>query len=471
MRINPLFISLFLFFLLILDIIHSSLISTSLNEQLAKFQKNGFELTKLTEKSSLLRDSKSFSLRIKKIDQILKQYFDLDSKDPLIISLSKFEETSFKVELFHYKYIFSNEIHIRLALDDLPVEFTADSTFLSNIVQFFKENSKLLKIDFNLWSKEFAIKIDHLDHKLQADNSISYHLKLKKFVINGLMIANDRFHFFEKTEDFSLTTKYKDKNISRISSQNTSIALQRSPEFWQTNIAIDVIELFLQLHTPTTITLKQLQATQNQSTEDLLSFYSTFKLQDALFKSKSYDYQMKGLEYDVTLDNLDKDILDQMSSLINSSNTNPIAFVFEDLEKRLAELLDEEASIDIDTLKFDELILNKTNYQGLGLELFAKSNPYSEPYNADFELLLEVSTEIFDYFKEEVVNADLMNNFIKDSDEENLKFYLKLTDKGLILNDHLLTEALFDYEALADENLSEQNTTDEDALLDHETIN
>ena len=471
MRINPLFVSLFLFVLLILDIIHSTLISTTLNDQLNKLQKNGFELNHLTERSSLLRDTKNFTLRIKSIDKILKQYFNLDPKNPLIISLSKFEDTSFKIELFHYKYIFSNEIHVRIALDVLPEQFTEDSTFLTNVVQFFRDHAKLLKIDFNLWNKEFAIRIDHLNQSLTADNEITYHLKLDKFVINGLMMASDRFHFFENTENFSLTTQFKDKNISQISSQDLSIALQRSPEFWQTNIAVEEFKLFLQLKTPTTITLEKLQATQNQSTQTLISFYSTFNLNNVHYKSKSYDYNMKGLAYDISLENLDSDILDKMSLLIDSSNTNSLSYVLEDLEKNLQELLDEEASIDINTLKFDELILNKTNYKSLNLELFAKSNPYIEPYNAEFELLLEVSPSIFEYFKDEVVNADLMSHFVKEEDQEMIAFYLKLTDKGLVLNDKLLTHSEFDFDDTDDENITDLNISDQETVLDDEAIN
>lgn len=424
------FVSLFI----IISFVHNTIISKALDEKLKKLHASGIFIEMLKEKNYIFKDKKNFVVRLDKVDLVAELLFGLRTNDPLLVHLSKLQGLKLNVKLSHTKFIFSNELVMYLSIHALPEYFSNQSQLFGDLVKFSNSNPELIQTSLNVWDNSFSFNIPSLTHTFPAEHNLSFNVALKDLSLFGYIKKHSDFDINSQCEKFHLTLLDKSQKKAELSITESFINLHHIDSTLGNAISFETLRLSFMGEQNSTLAMKELQASQSFDQEQNSYFNSILNLESLqLAGAKKEILSLKNVAYDLALDNLDYTTITHIRELIHTSNTNDVVFIFDDISKDIATLIEHQAVMTLNNLSFDDIALRNRHYQDAKFSFHAKSQPYNKDVPMDFELNMHLSKALYREFLEQVPNASLTQKFITEHNS-TADFHLQLTKSGLMLN-------------------------------------
>ncbi len=144
-------------------------------------------------------------------------------------------------------------------------------------------------------------------------------------------------------------------------------------------------------------------------------------------KSKEFDVNATGFNYDVTLSDIDKDSMEELRSLIANAKSKETSQLVQEIENATIDLLSKGLKLKVSDFSLKNVTLNKTqNLEGFGVKASltlkedsdfakkAKQSPMSVAQDVDFNVALKISKPIFSLISRIVPMAYVIKRYAKE---------------------------------------------------------
>lgn len=423
----------FVLLLIIGSFLHNSIISNALDEKLKKLHASGIFIEMQHEEDNVFSNKKDFIIRLDKVELVAELLFGLRNNDPLVVQLSKLQGLKLNVKLSHNKFIFSNELVMYLSMHTLPEYFLNQSQLFTELVDYSHSHPDLIQTKLNVWDNSFSFHIPTLHHLFLAEHNMSFNVNLENFLLYGYIKNHSDFDIYNDCQSLHVAMLEKNTTKVELDLNQSSINLNHVDKTLDSSIFFKDLVLKFALHEPLTLAMHNLNANQNFAQEDESYFKSLLQIEQLKLSSTKDIFSLDNINYDLALKHLDYTTIAHIRELIHTSNTNTVAFIFDDLSKDIQTLIKHQAEIKVRQLSFSDIAFEDKHYQDAKLSLHAISQPENTLQPIDFDLKIHLSQALYQAFLNNVANASLTENFIKDSNS-SVDFHLELTEKGFLLN-------------------------------------
>jgi hypothetical protein len=423
-----------------------------MDDKLKKLHASGIYVELLKENNSLFSNTKEFVIRLDKLELVADLLLGIRNNDPLMVHLSKLQGLKLSVSLSHTKFIFSNNLNLYISLVDLPEYFKNQAILFSELMNYSKENPQLIKTTFNVWNNALNLQIPKLKHHFQAENNLSYDIGFDNFEFDAYIHSHSEFNILTKLKNLNISLDHFNKKAVSFKLTQGLINLISQGKNTQIEIKSDHVHFGLNVENNSSIELSKIHSFQSYQEDSMTDFTSRLNINKLLLHHTNESIQVNDFDYDIVLEHLNPQTLSHITELIHTSNTNSVAFVFDDLSDNILSLIKDNSSLNLTDFSFSDLLVNDKHFYDAKLSLKAQSQAEVQEQPILLNLNLHLSKTLYEYFLNNVANASFTKHYLKSPN--SIDFHLSLTPEGFILNDK---ELLFNH---VDNNSSENNQTE-----------
>lgn len=359
-----------------LPIIGNKLIENSLDDRLATLNSYGLEVSKAQTDSGYLSTKKHFEFLLKDSEKFvtyLNQYSD--KQIPPYVN-AMFEGVVIGADVEYCNFPLSKG----LSLDIYPLTLSQDIMesikeddldFHNYLEKFLHSKGVLYHINYNIVSEDFDgyIKDIKESYTLKDSTVISLNLLNATFEGNGELIAPnsltsniDKINLAVDNAKTKLTFVLDDfSSSSTFESQSTYIT---GGDLKSLKLIVDSIDENL-LFNANDIKVNFSSNTQGDKAE----VNGRSSLKDLSIKSDKIDLVMKDLVYDMAINGLDKDSLEELRVVTSKTKVSSAVILQEDMQNAVVKLMSNGFELDIAKFSLDNVTLNQTeNLEGFDVK-------------------------------------------------------------------------------------------------------
>ena len=404
-----------------------------MDDKLKKLHASGIYVELLKEDNSLFSNTKEFIIRLDKVELVADLLLGMRNNDPLLVHLSKLQGLKLSISLSHTKFIFSNNLNLYMSVIDLPEYFKNQSVLFSEMLDFSKKNPHLIRTTFNVWNNALNLEIPTLHHRFQAENNLSYDVNLEALELDAFIYNHSNFNILSKMDTFNIALKHLEESQVIFNIKNGSLNLITQEQNTQVEIKSDHLYLGLHIDKNSTIEVSQFHSFQSYQEERMTNFKSQLSMKKLHVDYNDESIQVNDSNYDIELLHLNPKVLSHITDLIHTSNTNSVAFVFDDLSDDILSLLKDDSALHLNNLSFSDILVNDQHFYDAKLSLNAQSQSENHELPVLFNLNLHLSKTLYKYFLNNVANASFIQYYLDNTN--SIDFHMALTPHGFMLND------------------------------------
>lgn len=325
---------------------------------------------------------------------------------------------------------------------------TEDINFYNQFKAFLKNRGLLTHIEFNLINNKFKGYMKDIDEKylLHNGSTVTMQLKGMEFKGKGDLAFPKSFHSEIKMINFDA---YQDKVRARLKVEDFST--QEEFESWSdyaTTVAFNDVVFFIS-GTPedANISLKGLYASSNAVAKKAkIDLESKTNLKALHLESKEAIFDMKDLESEILVKDLDKASFNLLSEYLRQADNTNLASTQEKVKSLLSELFAKGFTIKIPNISIKSMVMNqKDDFGGLkmdanlhvkadeNLSQKIKTSPLLFLQNIEFHSDIKLSKAIYRKVLNTLPVANAIASYAKEQ-KDGVGFEIDLKDANLSIN-------------------------------------
>ena len=437
-----------------LPIIGNKLVENTLDDRVTTLSSYGLEVSKTETESSYLNTKKHFEFLLRDADKFvayLNKYSDQQ--------IPPYVNAAFEGVLIGADVEYSNiPLSKAITIDIYPLALSenmmssikeGDLDFHSYLEKFLHSKGILYHINYNIISEDFDGFVQDIkeSYTLKDGTKMTLNFLNATFSGNGELIAPNSLISNVDTinlEIDSAKTKvtFNLDGFSSSSSFESSSTFISGGDLKNLKLVVDAIDenLFFEA---TDIKVNFSSNTQGNKAE--LNAKSSLKTMS--IQSEKLDVVMKEFAYDIAINGLDKDSLEELRVKMSRMKTSSFA---NDLQKEMQDsmvkLLSHGLELDIAKLSLENITLNKTeSLEGFDIkskfiikedrDLAAKISlsPLLVSQNVDLTINIKLSKPLYAKLTKGVPMTSMANSFAKE-DENNILFDLTFINGEIKVN-------------------------------------
>lgn len=369
----------------LLPIIGNQLVSDSLDESIAKLELNGIAVKNDTVDSSYMNSFRHYEFYVSDTRKFLK-YLEKYSDKQLPTYTSSLLHGSVVAADVEYSNIPFTKA---LSLDIYPIKVSdkimndvkiKDSDFHEYIKNLLEEKGILYHINYNVATQNFDGYIKNIDEKYTMKNNSKLVVDIfdANFLGNGSLLAPTSLELNAEKLIVKISSSLEERSIiinnfsskSNFESRSTYLS---SSELQNLQINLKTISGENVSLTTKNLFLNVSSNTQSQKAE----FNSKLSFDNFLVHSSFEDLNISDFNYDISISEIDKDSLEELSVLISKAKSNSNVNETKQIKDKVLALFSKGLVIDIVDLSAKNIKLNKENLDGLSVKsnLVVKENP------------------------------------------------------------------------------------------------
>ncbi len=429
------FLTLIVLTIAILPIIGNSVVEETLNTKLQTLQEHGIDIAKVDTDSTYLLTKTHYEFLLRDADKFLEYLSKYSDKQLPPYTDAMLEGIIIGGDLQYRNFPFSKAVCIDIyplslstgMIDEIKKE---DLDFYKYIDSFLQGKGILYHINYNVISKDFDGFLKDINESYTLKDSSEVSLELTDALYHGngdliaptqlissvekivLKIANDELDVDFNLNGFSSSSNFESQSTYLTSSQLDN--LEFSISTIDDNLTLRSSKLNFNLSSNT------------QGPKAQMFAKSSFK--DLTLKSKELNLKFSEFNYDISLDDIDKDSLEEFRVLLSKVRNGTQNDAFEEkIRNSLYKVLSYGARLDIADFSFKKIVLNeKENLEGLTLisslvlhedKNFAKKMTYfpiAIVQSIDTNIKLKISKKIFAKMLELNQMVSILQEYAKD---------------------------------------------------------
>lgn len=436
-----------------LPIIGNQFVEKNIDESVLELKSYGLGVEKSQTQSSYLNTKKHFEFLLKDADNFVAYLNKYANKQIPPYVNAALEGVLIGADVEYSNIPFTKAISV----DIYPLSVSPtlaksmqekDLHFYEALKKFLQSKGVLYHMNYNVMSEDFDgyIKDIKENYTLEDATKISFILQGATFEGQGKLLAPTRLN--SKIQKIDMKMKNDNATINFILSQ-----LHGSSNFESQGTylsSIDLANLDMLVDAPNDNIVLQASnfkvniASNDQGKKAELNTKSTLKHLE--LQSQKITFDMKDISYDVAVNGLDKDILENIRILLNRANQQPSLALREDILNESIKLFSKGLELKVADLSFKKLLINKTqDLDGLSLKMDMhlkedpnlasklKLSPLLLAQNVDLDLKLKLSKSIYKNLTAGSRMAAGLQSYAKE-EGDNMIFNVLFKDGKLTMN-------------------------------------
>ena len=323
-----------------------------------------------------------------------------------------------------------------------------DLNFYTYLEKFLESKGVLYHINYNIVSKDFDGYLKDLNENYTLKDGTKYNLKLEKAVYagHGDLIAPSDLSSSVKSMDIKIE-KDNTKVVFTLAELESSYSFNSNLTYLS-SIKIDSLEVVINGEKDNVIfDTKDLKVNVSSNDQgDKAELNTKASVESLKFKTNKLNVVAKDFAYDMAVNEIDKNLLQKIQTLISKSNISPSNQLNKEITDTAIELFSKGLKLKIAQWSLKEIILNDTqNLGGLDIKMDIlvkedpllaskiKNSPMQVAQNIDMILKMKISKLIFSNIIANQPMAGALGIYMKE-EGKNLIFDLTYQKGELKLN-------------------------------------
>lgn len=448
------FVSTAIFAFALLPLLGNKLAQESLEKKIKSLQANGIEVKNTIIEYSYFSTSRHYEFMVQDMDKFL-QYLNSYSDEQLPAYVDAIVDgviigSDLQYSNFPFAKAISVDIYPLTISESMKKSLEKeDKDFYNYIDKFLKNRGVLYHVNYNLLSKDFDGFIKNINENYTLKDSTKLHFELSNAIYsgNGELIApsqlissiqNISLSAFKDTESLKLNLK-NFSSSSNFESQTTylSSAKLKSLELNATSKENDIL-----------FSISEFYADISSNTQgDKAQVYAKSSVKDFVLNSKEINIQSSDFNYDISLNDLDKDSFEALRVTITQMQNKDAFVAQEKIQESVTALLSKGLKFNIADFSIKNIALEDNQNLG-GFSLVATTNlkedkdlaqkikhsPIFVAQSIESDIKFKLSKKIFDTFSDILPMVQLIKSYAKE-DTQNLIFDISFKNQELKIND------------------------------------
>lgn len=438
--------------IIILPLIGNQLIQSTLNEKIEMLSSNGVAVKTKTTDSGYFRTNMHFEFVLQdsqKYISYMNQY--ADGQIPSYADMM-LKGMHVGMDLSYSNILFDDSVEIDiypLTLADktmLDLE-KKDKDFYAYISNFLKIKGLLYHLNYDLSTDNFDGYIKDIDEEYTFKDKANTKLIMKKMIFSGTgslfhpskmdssleklvfnsTANNEIMDFIASGISTSSSFKTKTTYITKANVQNIELKTKglKSAEFYLKNLNLDLFA-------------------DTESKKAKFAAKSSFK--ELSLNATGSDFSLSDFNYDVNIDEVDKDAFENLRALLSQAQTNLTAQLQSELSNAMFNLLSKGLVLDIkdisigdiskDSIKADDAFSIKALLSikaDTDMLKNINTNPAKFVQNINLDAFMKISKKFFTLMNKEVPVSMIAGGFAKEIGNDFV-FDIKFKDSKLNVN-------------------------------------
>jgi hypothetical protein len=435
-----------------LPIVGNKLAENALSEKVELLVENGIEVKSETIDASYLQTKKHYEFLLKDSEKFAAYVneYSHSQMPPYMNELINGVLVGTDIEYSNIPFINSVTVDaypIALSptmMDDIKSEDADLHTFM---ISFLEKKGILYHLEYDILTKDFNgyVKDIHEEYIMQDDTNLTVALSgmtyngSGDFIAPNILSSNIDLISFRAFKDavevkfdlagFSSESEFESKSIYSSSATLGNIAMAITSD---ENISIYSKNLKLTLSSDTEESFAKVYAK---------SAFEELGIHIEALNAKIYDFN-----YDIALNDLDKDALEELQDIATQINNAPSAGLELQIKESLIKLLSRGVTLDIDDFSFKKLVLDDTqDLNGLSVrsQIAFKEDPSLATkliytpllliQNLDADVKIKISREIFNKINDNSPGTTIAKEYAKE-EGDNFVFEISFHNGELMVN-------------------------------------
>lgn len=435
-----------------LPVVGNKLAQNALNEKMELLTANGIEVKSEVVDASYLHTRKHYEFLLADSEKFLAYFNQYAHSEipPYINDMMQGVLLGTDIEYSNIPFIHSVLVDVypmqlsQTMMDDIKND---DADFYAFLNEFFLKKGILYHMEYNIVTKDFSgfIKDIHEQHVLKDDTNVTADFSGMSYKGSGDFIAPN---IVSSKIDLISLRAFKDAvEVTFDLAGFTSASEFESKSIYSSSITLENIAIQLKSDENISISSKELKMSLASDTEESFAqMYLKSSFKELAINFKELNAKMVDFNYDISLEDLDKDALEELQDIAMQANNAPSNSLELQLRESLITLLSRGVTLGIDDLSFKQLVLDdKTDLKGISIhsQIFFKEDPtlankllYTPVLliqNLDSDIKIKISREIFNKINDNAPVTTLAMEYAKE-DGDDLVFEISFHNGELMVN-------------------------------------
>ncbi|MEA3369702.1 MAG: hypothetical protein U9Q40_00010, partial [Campylobacterota bacterium] len=424
-----------------LPIIGNKLVENSLDDRLTTLSSYGLEVNKAETDSSYLSTKKHFEFLLKDSEKFvayLNKYSD-QQIPPYVNAM--FDGVLIGADIEYCNFPLSKD----LTVDIYPLTLSKsmmnsikedDLKFHDYLEKFLHSKGVLYHINYNIVSEDFDgyIKDIKENYTLKDATVISLELLNATFEGNGELIAPDSLN--SNIDKINLEVDSAKTKLTFVLDEFSSSSVFESQSTYITGADLKSLRLIVDAATENLLfdanALKFNFSSNTQGEKAELNARSSLK--DLSIKSDKIDIVMKDFIYDIAVNGLDKDSLEELRVVTSKTKVSSASILQKDMQNAVVKLMSHGLELDTVKLSLEDVILDQTqSLKGFDVQSKLKIkedkdlaqkitlSPLLVANNLDMTINIKLSKKLYAKLNSGVPMSSMASAYAKE-DAENVLF-------------------------------------------------
>lgn len=442
-----------------LPIIGNKFIESALDEQIEMLKANGISLSSSETKSTYLQTHKHYEFLVSDADAVVELLSTFSSYEPSDISYASLNGTLIGVD-FNYSNI---PLSKALSVDAYPMalseavmsEIKEDDEHLHQFINaFFEKKGLLYHIDYDIAGASFSGYVKDIKEEYKAKNGAKVILTLERVNYSGKGDLVAPQELLSSIENMLLSVKdEKSDFLFRINNFKSDASFE-SQSIYFSSINLQKFELFFKVAEAENLEVNASEIGVNFSSNTSGAkgvFSSKSSLKSLLIKSDKIKVNASDMNYNVSLEGVDKDSFEEVRLLLSEIQTDNSLLLQQKVQESSVELLSKGLIFNIADLSLEKIVIDDVKdlegfkiqskvviKEDADLKQKIANTPLLVLENIAMDTKIQFSKLIFDEITKNMPMAVLAKAYAKE-ERNTLVFDIKFKDSSLKVNDKPLS--------------------------------
>ena len=446
------FLSLTILVIAALPIIGNSLAQETLNSKIDILKQNGVDVSTSDNNSGYLLTKSHYEFLLRDADKFVEYLNKYSDKQLPPYTEAMMEGVIIGADLEYSNFPFSKAVSADiypLSLSTNMVEEIKkeDLDFYKYIDSFLQSRGVLYHINYNLISKDFDGYLKNIKESYTLKDSSKISLELSNAVYNGNGDLIAPTALISSVEKVALSLVNSDLTLNFNLDDFQSSSNFESQSTYLTSAQVKSIELLV-YGVDDNISLESSDFSVNVSSNtqgQKAQMFAKSSCKELTLHSRDLNFKSVGLNYDISLNDIDKDSLEEFRTLVSKAN-NTNANLENEITNSLYKVLSHGITLNIADFSLDEIILNDTeDLDGFSMmstlvlredkNLASKMNflPLAIVQSIDTDIKIKISKKIFTKLTQMNQMVQIIKEYAKD-EGSSLVFEITFKNGELRIN-------------------------------------
>ena len=435
----------------VLPLVGNKVIENVLEEKVSILTSNGIEIKKTSSDSSYFSTNKHYEFAVndsKKFTTYLNQYNNKQLPSYVDMML---QGMVVGFDLTYSNVLFSDTVKLDIYPITLSDEMTknlkkGDKDFYKFITDFVKIKGLLYHVNYDLGSEDFNGYIKDIDEEYISKDSSKIKLLLKNMNYSGNGSLIHPYIIDSSIEKILVISNTKNEKLNFNVENVKATSNFKTKTTYSTLASISILELDTQeLQNSSHVLLSDAKFDLSTDTQgEKAKFNSKTFFKKLVLKTSASDLIIKGFNYDISLKDIDKNVFEELSRLLEEAQTD----LSQDLQLKISNsmitLFSKGLHLDIKDVSIDKL--SKDNSAEVdafsfraSLDIDADDKLLKAPKatafmkNIKLDALIKISKDFFKMMNQELPVSMLASGFAKEVKNDYV-FDIKFQDSKLKVN-------------------------------------